>query len=423
MNPISILTFCLLILLYVWICYNTPILAVGVKHMLRLNKEKKKSVKKDSSLPKVSIVVPVKDEERVIGRLLEALLKLDYPPEKKEIIIVEDASNDRTPKICAEYARRHPGLIKFHHRSTSNGKPSALNYGFKYASGEIVAVFDADNVPEPDALLMGVSYFENPTVAAVQGTTCIINADENMLTKFISYEEAVWLKNYFQGKDVLRLFIPLTGSCQFIRRDVAEKIGLWDEDCLAEDLEMSARITERGYDIKYAPDVISWQEAPSRLSQLIRQRVRWFRGYMEVAIQYGRFLKRFERKTIDAEITLIGPYMLASFLLSYIVSIYLFMFPVFQGTLFLLMSRITLFLTTATLLIAGISLMYATKPRRFRNVLWLPFIYVYLNLQCILTFYALLQILFRRPRRWVKTPKTGSYTKASMGALSLQDSR
>jgi len=349
---------------------------------------------------------------------LESLLKLDYPPEKKEIIIVEDASTDKTPEICRDYAKQYPEVIKFIHREISKGKPSALNCGFKHAKGEVVAVFDADNVPETDVLTKAAEYFEDPSVAAVQGTTCTINADQNMLTKFVSVEEAVWHKNFLQGKDALRLFVPLTGSCQFIRRDIAEEVGLWDEECLAEDLEMSAKITDHGYNIRYAPNVISWQEAPSTLSQHIKQRIRWFRGYMEVAVKYGRFLKKFEKKAFDAEITLIGPYVLASFLLSYGITIYSSLFPVYDP-IFPSMTKITVLLTAFSLLIAGIAMLYATKPMKIKNVLWLPFIYVYWSLQCILTAYALVEIVFRRPKIWMKTTKTGECTKNVLERLHV----
>jgi len=411
MDLVSVLTFALLVLFYFWIAYNIPILAIGVRHILLTESKKKVEVKRCVNLPAMSIVVPVRDEERVIGRLLQALMKLNYPAGKLDVIIVEDASKDNTPKICRNFSKMHPGIVKYFHREISRGKPSALNYGFKQAKGKIVAVFDADNVPEPDTLVKAAGYFEDPSVAAIQGTTHAINAEENMLTKVVSYEEAGWLKHYLQGKDALGLFVPLTGSCQFIRRDIAEKVGLWDEDCLAEDLEMSARITEEGYSIKFASDLISWQEAPSRLPHLIRQRVRWYRGYMDVAIKYGRFLRRLERKAFDAEITLMGPYVLAAFLLSHILSLYISVFPN-HDPLLLLATRITLLFTLFTLLTVGVALIYATRPMKIKNILWLPFIYAYLSLQCFLTAYAFLQIVSRRPRRWIKTEKTGEYTKA-----------
>ena len=146
MNLLYITFVCVLFFLYVWVLYNAPVLAVGVKHLKRSSTRKNKPESNPEKLPTFSIVVPVRDEERVVGRLLKALFKLDYSPEKREIIIVEDGS---------------------------------------------LAVFDAYNIPETDVLLRAAEYFEDSSVAAVQGTPCAINANENMLTNLVSYEEAV----------------------------------------------------------------------------------------------------------------------------------------------------------------------------------------------------------------------------------------
>lgn len=423
MDFIQLILFFCLILVYGWVSYNLPIFIVGVRCMRRKNNEKPQSQKRKNpghlreNFPYVSVIVPAKNEEKVIERLLRALVRQEYPKDRMEIIIVEDGSDDKTPEICMRFAESYPEMIRFFHRSTSDGKPSALNYGLKHARGEIIAVFDADNVPQPDALLKMVRYFDDPSVAAVQGTTCAINADKNMLTKLISYEEALWLKNYIHGKDALKLFVPLTGSCQFIRKDVAEEVNGWNERFLSEDVEMSAKLTERGYDVRYAPDIISWQEAPSSIIQLIKQRIRWNRGFMEVAIKYGRLLKKFKRKTIDAEITLMGPYIQAFFLINYWIWAYLSLFRIDLNPIIINMTTVTPLLTTVTLLIAGIALTYITKPRSIRNILWLPFIQLYWFLECGITFYALLQIIFKRPSRWVKTAKTGECTEESVKTI------
>lgn len=408
MNPVYIMFICLLFFLYVWVLYNVPVLAVGVRHLKRRSLRKKKTESNPEKLPTFSIVVPVRDEERVVNRLLKALFKLDYPPEKKEIIIVEDGSLDKTPEICRKHAKRHPNCIKFIRQSTSNGKPSALNCALKYARGEIVAVFDADNVPEPDVLLRAAEHFEDSSIAAVQGTPCAINANENMLTKFISYEEAVRFQAYFQGKDALGLFVPLTGSCQFIRRNVLEEVGGWDEESLSEDMEMSAKLTQGGHTVKYAADIRSWQENPADLTQFVKQRARWFRGCMEVALMYGRLLRSFSRKSVDAEITLVGPYMLAPSLIGYLIALYTFLVPVEYDPVFAVMTQVTTVFTTATLVLVGIGLIYVTTPRKITNLLWLPFLYAYWSLQTFIAVYALIQIVLRKPRRWAKTKKTGA---------------
>jgi len=394
---------------YVWSLYNLPILATGVRnlHKTKLKPDKKRSVR-DNRLPMFTILVPVKNEEKVIGRFLEAVALLNYPNDKKEIIIVEDGSTDRTAEICKKYAMEHNKLtVKILHKSTSNGKSPALNYGVKHARGEIIAIFDADNVPYADALLNACKYFEDSKVAAVQGRTMSINQDENVLTKFVSYEDAVWCEAYLRGKDALNLFVHLKGSCQFIRRTILNKLDGFDEKTLSEDMELSAKLTEKGYKVRYASDVCSWQETPASLKRLLTQRTRWFRGTMEVAFKYGRLMAKPSLKSFDAEATLFGPFILIASLLTYLASLYTFLIPFPLSLLLEVTTRFTAVSATLTLFICGLALIYASKPRKATNVFWLPFIYLYWTLQTFIAIYAVLLIFLRRPQKWVKTEKTG----------------
>lgn len=400
----------LLFFVYAWSAYNLPILAAGVEHLRRRKHKSRGTSRREKNSPVYSIVVPVKNEEKVVGRLLDALLKLNYPRDKKEIIIVEDGSTDRTADICAEYARRHRINMKVLRKPLSDGKSSALNYGIEQATGEIIGFFDADSVPAPDTLRNVSKYFEDPEVAAVQGRTLSINSEENMLTKIISYEEAVWCEVYLAGKDVLGLFVHLKGSCQFIRCDVLEIVNRFDENTLSEDMEMSVKLTEKGYKIRYASDVRSWQENPSDLKQLLRQRTRWFRGTMEVALKYGRLMAKLRRKTIDTEATLFGPFILIASLLTYLAAFYSFFIPFPLDLLWQSMMQFTAVTTTLTLFICGLALICESKARKVENLLWLPFIYFYWSLQAFMALYALTLVLLRRPRKWLKTEKKGTTT-------------
>jgi cellulose synthase/poly-beta-1,6-N-acetylglucosamine synthase-like glycosyltransferase len=404
---------CVFLFVYAWSIYNLPILATGVKHLRSSKKKVEKKRFREKDLPTFSIIVPVKNEQKVIGRLLNALSKLDYPTEKKEVIIVEDGSTDSTLDICMKYAKGGHMDMKILHRSFSNGKPSALNEGIECAKGEIIGIFDADSVLSHDALLNVCKYFENADVAAVQGRTLSINSEENMLAKFISYEEAVWCEAYLRGKDILNLFVHLKGSCQFIRRSVLEKLHFFDEDILSEDMEFSARLTEKGYKIRYASDVRAWQENPSSLKQLFKQRIRWYKGTMEVAFKYGKLMAKPNRKTIDAEATLFGPFILIASLATYLATFYSFFVPLTSDILWQVAMQFTAIITTLMLLVCGLALIYASKPRKLANLLWLPFIYFYWSLQAFIAFYAVLLILFRRPRKWLKTEKTGTVKTAA----------
>ena len=415
LNPIYLIFTCILSVLYIWTLYSVPIVVVGAKHLRRACQSLRKAPRlKEDKLPTVSIIVPVKNEERVVGRLLNALLSLDYPPEKKEIIVVDDGSVDRTVEICEKYVKRNPTHVRMLHKSVSNGKPAALNHALKHAKGDIIVTFDADNVPGSDVLLEAVRYFEDHSVAGVQGTVCAINADENMLTKFISYEEAVRFEAYIRGKDVLRLFVNLAGTCQFIRRDVLEEVGGWNEESLTEDMEVSVRLMERGYKIRYAPEARSWQEHPAKLRQLLGQRIRWCRGNMEIAWRYGKLVTKLNRRSVDAEVTLAGPYMLAFCLLGYLMTLCTLLFPVQPDPFFTMITQVTSLLTIIPLFFIGLALVYTTKPRKVANLLWLPFIYAYWALETFIASYALIQILLKRSRRWTQTVKTGAITNRNL---------
>lgn len=407
-NLIYAVLVCVLLFVYAWSFYNLPILAAGIRHLRREKRDgHRRGSRKRDDLPSFSLVVPVKNEEKVVGRLMKSLAGLDYPRDKREVIVVEDGCTDRTVEVCLQHAKKHGLDVRVLHKLSSDGKPSALNFGIRHARGEIVAIFDADSVPASDVLWNVCKYFEDCEVAAVQGRISSINSERNMLTKFLSYEEAVWCRVYLQGKDVLKLFVHLKGSCQFIRRDVLERLEGFDEEFLSEDMEMSARLTEKEYQIRYAPDVQSWEESPASLKQLFRQRVRWLRGTMEVAMKYGRLMAKPNRKNLDTEATLFGPFVLIVSLVTYLSAFYTFFGSFPLGWLWQVVMQFTAVVTTLTLFVCGLGLVYTSKPRKVRSLLWLPFIYFYLSLQAFIALYALLLIVLRRPRRWIKTEKTG----------------
>lgn len=250
--------------------YNLPPLLVGIRQIRKRKNtsgESNEKVKLDS-LPFFSLIVPMKDEAKVARRILDALMKINYPFERYEIIVVDDSSTDDTSKICKQFESAYPSRMRYFRRNVSCGKPSVLNYGLKFAKREIIGVFDADNVPEPDVLIKTVKYFKTRDVVAVQGLLSSINAEENMLTKIIHYEGLIQHYALLSGKDELGLFVPLEGTCQFVRREALEEVGGWLDGALSEDMELSARLTEKGYSIKFASDVRSWQENPTSFGQL-----------------------------------------------------------------------------------------------------------------------------------------------------------
>jgi cellulose synthase/poly-beta-1,6-N-acetylglucosamine synthase-like glycosyltransferase len=398
---------CVFAVVYAWVFYNLPILVAGLRNLRKCRQNPQAHHYAEGEfLPSFSIVVPVKNEAKIVGRLFAALSNLNYPADKVEIVVIEDGSTDDTFEVCRWFASAHEN-VKVLQRPFSNGKSSALNYGLQHSEGEIVAVFDADSVPASDALLKVVKYFDDPAVAAVQGRTMSINSQENMLTQFISYEEAVWCEAYLRGKDSLELFVHLKGSCQFIRRDVLQRLEGFDENMLSDDMEFSAKLAYNEYKIRYGGDVCAWQESPANLKTLFKQRTRWFRGTMEVAFKYSKLMAKPSRKNLDAEATLFGPFILIASLLSYLVASGTFFATFPFNILWQTFMEFSALTTTLTIFLCGFALIYVSKPKRLRSLLWLPFVYSYWCLQAFISLYAALLILLRRPKRWLKTEKKG----------------
>jgi len=415
LTPLELVLAFLFSILYVWVLCNVPALVAGLKRIPeRKQKERKKVGGCEGRLPSFSIIVPVKNEEKVVKRILDALLNLDYPLEKVETIVVDDGSTDKTAGICTDYVRRYPNQIRYLQRPSSEGKPSALNYALQHAKGEIIATFDADNVPASDALRIAASHFEDPAVDAVQGRIDSINADENMLTKCVLQEMAIFYDAYLRGKAALNLFVPLAGTCQFIRRSVLLEAGGWEEESLSEDMELSARLTRNDCTIRYASEIRSWEESPSSVAQLTSQRLRWYRGCLDAALKYGKLLRKPSLKSMDAEITLVAPCMLTVSFFGFLLGIFASLYPITTDFGFMVLAQATTLLTLVTLSTVGLVLIYVTKPKRIANLLWLPFMYAFWTLQTFVASYALLQVVFRRPRKWEKTVRTGAVTNHSL---------
>lgn len=407
MIVVDIISMVLLSVLLFWSVYNGAIIYIGVR-----NKRKIQTALPPSSYqPKYSFIVPTKNEQLVIRRCLDGIMALDYPKDKIQVVVVDGNSVDDTVKISSEFEQKYPGMFKVISEKGTSGKPAALNLALTYTDGEIIAVFDADSLPEPDILCKATSYFDDNEIKAIQGRTTSINEKSSVLTRVIAMEEKAWFQMLLNGREKLELFVPLNGTCQFIRRNVVEELGGWDENSLTEDVEFALRLVEKNHKIKYAPDICSGQETPNALRSLVKQRVRWYRGYMETSLKYGRLLNHINKRTVDAEISMGGPFMMVISLLSYL-NWFLVALFLSQSTPILNFTGLVIALTAASLVSIGIATTASEKPIKMRNILWIPSIYLYWLLQMFIAGWAFLKLVFRRPRDWTKTVKDGSMVPA-----------
>jgi len=203
-----------------------------------------------ADLPRVTVQLPIFNEQFVVERLLDAICRLQYPLDKLDIQVLDD-STDETVAVArglVEYhaARRYP--ITYHHRANREGfKAGALREGLKTACGEFVAIFDADFVPPADFLLRTIHHFTNPKVGMVQTRWTHINRNYSFLTEV----EAILLDGHFvlehSGRARSGVFFNFNGTAGVWRRQAIEEAGGWQHDTLTEDTDLSYRAQLKGW--------------------------------------------------------------------------------------------------------------------------------------------------------------------------------
>jgi cellulose synthase/poly-beta-1,6-N-acetylglucosamine synthase-like glycosyltransferase len=322
---------------------------------------------------------------------------------------VEDGSTDNSCELCTKFAREHPDTLKFFHREISKGKPSALNFALGKSRGEIIGVFDADSIPSSECLRTVVSSFSSGT-SVLQGYT-ESDAKGGFLIRLISREHDAWFNAYIMGRKRLNLFVPFAGSCQFLRRDILEKLGGWDERSLTEDMEISLRLEDAGIPVQYEPVVKGKESVPSSLGSLFGQRLRWFRGWLELIIPSTR--RSFgSKKLTDASFLLLTPFIIALFpipiLIDLALSLASLQTPIFwfQSLLYpiILLSFLSL------LVMAGVTITYVDNTYFdplpwYKAIFWIPVIFLYWGFLSLTALIALLQTLVRWPKKWTSTSK------------------
>ncbi|MGB9721214.1 MAG: glycosyltransferase [bacterium] len=236
--------------------------------------------------PIVTVQLPVYNEKYVVRRLINSVLRFDYPKERLEVQILDD-SNDETTTIITQLIKEkeHSGYdIKHLRRKARTGyKAGALQYGLEKARGDLIAVFDADFVPPRDFLKKLVPEFQSPDIGGVQARWGHLNSEQSLLTR----SQAIGLDNHFVNEQELRhkagFFINFNGTCGIWRKSAIVDVGGWSDETLAEDLDLSYRVQLKGWRIGYRGDVVVPGELPDNADSFRMQQNRWAKGTFQVA--------------------------------------------------------------------------------------------------------------------------------------------
>jgi cellulose synthase/poly-beta-1,6-N-acetylglucosamine synthase-like glycosyltransferase len=236
--------------------------------------------------PAVTVQLPTFNERVVVGRLIDAAASLIYPRHLFEIQVLDDSTDETTLRARESVAAwQERGVdIALHHRSNRNGfKAGALEAGLARARGEIIVIFDADFVPEPDFLLRIVPRFHEPRIGMVQARWGHLNRERSMLT----VAQAVMLDAHFALEHEARmasgLFFNFNGTAGAWRRECIEDAGGWAHDTLTEDLDLSYRAQLKGWRFVSAPDIEAPAELPADILALKSQQRRWAKGSIQTA--------------------------------------------------------------------------------------------------------------------------------------------
>src|SRR5580704_2796028 len=237
-----------------------------------------------TELPRITVQLPIFNEQYVIDRLIDACCRLDYPSGRLEIQVLDD-STDETQEVASGLVERYRALghnIVYLHRTDRYGyKAGALDAGLKPASGEFIAIFDADFVPPPDWLMEVVHHFAEPGIGMVQTRWTHLNRDYSFLTQV----EAILLDGHFVlehgGRSRAGVFFNFNGTAGMWRRGAIEEAGGWQHDTLTEDTDLSYRAQLKGWKFKYLQDVECPAELPIEMTAFKTQQARWAKGLIQ----------------------------------------------------------------------------------------------------------------------------------------------
>jgi len=247
-------------------------------------------------LPPISILVPAYNEGANIQASIRSLLELDYPC--YEIIVIDDGSTDDTYTRARSMEGRYSGVRVRVLQKRNGGKASALNLGIAAASEDLILCMDGDSRLAPGSLRAATRHFTDPHVGAVAGNVKVVNR-LNLLTRLQALEYIEGLNIVRHAQAFFRSVVIIPGPFGVFRRRVLLEAGCYAEDTFAEDADMTLRILERGWKIRYEPGGIAFTEAPESVGDLVKQRYRWTRGLLQALKKRVRLALRFRNRGLS----------------------------------------------------------------------------------------------------------------------------
>lgn len=255
-----------------------------------VNQEKPvKSSVQDDFLPSITILVPLYEEAATLPSIISALSAIDYPRQKLDIKFVFEEGDTPTISMAQKLIRDLDIEIIITPDFAPRTKPKACNYALFQATGDIIVIYDAEDIPDTQQLRKAAHAFFTGTtdLACVQSRLNYYNSRENWLTGLFALEYYSWFGFFLPGLQKLNAPIPLGGTSNFIRTDVLRKLGAWDAFNVTEDADLGLRLARAGYKTEIIESE-TLEEATCTIRSWIKQRTRWIKGHLQTWLVHIR---------------------------------------------------------------------------------------------------------------------------------------
>jgi cellulose synthase/poly-beta-1,6-N-acetylglucosamine synthase-like glycosyltransferase len=243
----------------------------------------------DDQLPVYTLLIPLYKEKDSLSHLIEAVRQLDYPKSKLDVKLIVESDD---PETFAALKQLKPETYFDIIRvpvSAPRTKPKACNYALRFAKGELIAIYDAEDQPEPLQLRKTASFFvqHDGRTVCLQARLNYYNRQQNLLTQLFSIEYGVWFNYMLHGLSRIGVPIPLGGTSNHLARHTLERMHAWDAHNVTEDADLGYRIAMNGGHTGLV-NSMTLEEAPMHMTDWLKQRSRWIKGYMQTYLVHMR---------------------------------------------------------------------------------------------------------------------------------------
>ncbi len=373
-------------------------------------------------LPSVTVQLPIFNEQYVVERLIDNIVLLDYPKDKLQIHILDDSTDDTleiTKRKVLEYKAKGYNIECITRVNRTGFKAGALRDSMVYATGELIAIFDADFMPRPDFLISTISHFNDPKIGVVQTRWEHLNQHHSLLTELQAMQLNVHFTIEQKGRYQAGYLLQFNGTAGLWRRTCIDDAGGWEADTLTEDLDLSYRAQMRGWEIMYLEDITAPAELPVEINGLKSQQYRWMKGGAETA-------RKLLPKVWSSEISLRKKFQATVHLLASSIFIFVFIIGVFSVPLLFLIAEMSIdtskfgvfmIALLCIIIVYFVGNVGVAWPRQNKAWMLLKFVLIFpifLALSMGIAFHnsiAVIQGFLGRKSAFVRTPKYGVTTE------------